>query len=238
MKASALPCPQSGAPLLERLINGGKVTRGYLGVLTCRTSRPVWQQQFNLPGQNGALVGDVLPDTPAEKAGIKSGDVIVAFNGKDVSDAARFAARGFPMRTRQSRHGEIDPRRRAKKLSPSRSANLPGSGGGNSDEQNNSDSDTSNTDALDGVTVADLDRDTRQELKIPDSVQGAIVTDVDAGFQLRRSRPAKRRRHRGNQPPARDRRGQRRETLQAGQGRPDSPQNLAAQRRHGRHAVS
>ena len=66
----------------------------------------------------------------------------------------------------------------------------PASVGGNSDEQNNSDSDTSTTDALDGVTVADLDHDVRQELKIPDSVQGAIVTDVaqdsnsaDAGLQ-------------------------------------------------------
>ena len=57
-------------------------------------------------------------------------------------------------------------------------ATLPGSPGGNSDGQNNSDSDTSTSDALDGVTVADLDRDVRQELKIPDSVQGAIVTDV------------------------------------------------------------
>jgi len=46
--------------------------------------------------------------------------------------------------------------------------------------QNGSDSDISKTDALDGVTVSDIDKDARQQLKIPDNIQGAIVTDVDA----------------------------------------------------------
>ena len=58
---------------------------------------------FNLPDQNGALVGDVFPDTPADKAGIKSGDVIVAFNGKDSHRRAQPAAGRFRMRTRNVR---------------------------------------------------------------------------------------------------------------------------------------
>src|SRR5208282_5623581 len=72
--------------VVEGLISGGRVTRGYLGVWP-EDITPGLAQDFNLSGQNGALVGDVMPDTPAEKAGIKAGDVIVAFNGKDVSDA-------------------------------------------------------------------------------------------------------------------------------------------------------
>ena len=56
---------------------------------------------------------------------------------------------------------------------------MPGQPGDNSDDQNGSNADNSTTDALDGVTVDNLDHDTRQELQIPDSVQGAVVTDVD-----------------------------------------------------------
>ena len=48
-----------------------------------------------------------------------------------------------------------------------------------SNDDNGSNSDHSKTDALDGVTVGDLDADARGQLKIPDDVQGALVTDVD-----------------------------------------------------------
>ena len=52
-----------------------------------RTSTPNLAKAFNLPDQNGALVGNVSPRDPAEKAGIKSGDIIIAFNGRDIPDA-------------------------------------------------------------------------------------------------------------------------------------------------------
>ncbi len=71
--------------VMERLISGGKVTRGYLGIH--------WQdinanlvQQFNLSSQSGVLVDNVVTNGPAGKAGIKSGDVIIAFNSKEVDD--------------------------------------------------------------------------------------------------------------------------------------------------------
>jgi serine protease Do len=173
---------------MESLIKGGRVTRGFLGLLNLEDITPEFQQQFNLPNQNGALVGDVLPGTPAEKAGIKAGDVIISFNGVDVPDvhglqlAVSQCEPGSPATVKLIRDGA------QRSLSVTLAA-LPGQGGSESD-QSNPDTDTSTTDALDGVTVADLDRDVRQELKIPDSVQGAVVTDVaqdsnsaDAGLQ-------------------------------------------------------
>ena len=164
---------------MERLINGGKITRGYLGI-SPQDITPGLQQEFNLPDENGALVGDVFPGTPAEKAGIKSGDVIIAFNGKNVSDAHDLQLTvsqcepGSPATVKLLRDG-------AQKNFTVTLAQLPGQAGDNSSVQNNSEADNSTTDALDGVTVDNLDRDARQELRIPDSVQGAIVTDVDSG---------------------------------------------------------
>jgi serine protease Do len=67
--------------VMERLISGGTVTRGYLGV-SLESLTPGLAESFNLPDQNGALVSEVLPGSPAQKAGIESGDVIVEFNGK------------------------------------------------------------------------------------------------------------------------------------------------------------
>jgi len=173
---------------MERLIKGGKVSRGFLGI-DLQDITPGLAQNFNLPNQNGALVGDVRPGTPAEKAGIKSGDVIVGFNGKDFSDAHELQLAVSQCEPGSSATVKLIRDGVEKNISVTLAA-LPASPGDNSDEQTGSDSDNSTTDALDGVTVADLDRDVRQELKIPDSVQGAIVTDVaqdsnsaDAGLQ-------------------------------------------------------
>ena len=55
--------------VMERLISGGKVVRGYLGIFSQDIDASL-AKSFNLPSQNGALVGNVFSNTPAEKAGM------------------------------------------------------------------------------------------------------------------------------------------------------------------------
>lgn len=73
--------------LIPQLVKHGKVTdRGYLGVQI----QPVTEElakSFNLPEEQGALVGNVLPGSPAEKAGIKRGDIIIEFDGQKIHKA-------------------------------------------------------------------------------------------------------------------------------------------------------
>ena len=71
--------------VLGQLKEKGKVTRGWLGVYIQRLT-PEMADSLSVPGKKGALVADVTKDGPAEKAGIRSGDVIVSFNGKEVND--------------------------------------------------------------------------------------------------------------------------------------------------------
>jgi serine protease Do len=71
-------------PLVPQLETKGEVTRGYLGV-TIQTITPALEKALKLQDQKGALVADVTKDSPAAQAGIQRGDVIVAFNGKDVA---------------------------------------------------------------------------------------------------------------------------------------------------------
>jgi serine protease Do len=72
-------------PLVPQLETKGSVTRGYLGV-TIQTITPALAKALKLQDQKGALVADVTPDSPAAKAGVQRGDVIVAYNGKEVAD--------------------------------------------------------------------------------------------------------------------------------------------------------
>ena len=69
--------------ILNDLKEKGTVTRGWLGVMIQKIS-PDLAESFNLDRTDGALVGDVIPNSPAEKAGIKRGDVIVRFDNHEV----------------------------------------------------------------------------------------------------------------------------------------------------------
>ena len=70
--------------VINQLKEHGKVVRGWLGVMI-QPVTPELAAQFKLDRPIGALVGEVSPGSPAEKAGIKPGDVIVEFNGKEIS---------------------------------------------------------------------------------------------------------------------------------------------------------
>jgi membrane-associated protease RseP (regulator of RpoE activity) len=67
--------------IMERIISDGKVTRGYLGV-KIQALTPELATQLKLSGQTGALVGEVTPNSPAEKAGLKKNDAIVEFDSE------------------------------------------------------------------------------------------------------------------------------------------------------------
>jgi serine protease Do len=71
--------------IMEQLIKEGRITRGWLGVLI-QPLTPELARQFGVKPGEGVVVGDVLEGGPAEKAGLKTGDVIQAVGGKPVTD--------------------------------------------------------------------------------------------------------------------------------------------------------
>jgi serine protease Do len=72
--------------LVPELESSGHVTRGWLGV-SIQTLTPELAQSLHVDPPHGALVADVTRDSPAAAAGIERGDVIVAYDGKDVADS-------------------------------------------------------------------------------------------------------------------------------------------------------
>jgi serine protease Do len=70
--------------VMKQLIKSGRVIRGWLGV-TVQELTPELAKRFGHEGTEGALVGEVLNESPAFKSGIKRGDIILEFGSKDVS---------------------------------------------------------------------------------------------------------------------------------------------------------
>jgi len=73
--------------VVEQLKADGKVSRAWLGVLIQDVNRDL-AESFDLDRPHGALVSRVMPDSPAEKAGLKAGDIIMAFNGKTIEHSS------------------------------------------------------------------------------------------------------------------------------------------------------
>jgi serine protease Do len=71
--------------LLPELVSKGTVTRGYLGVNIQEITEDL-AKSLGLSGPKGALVAEVVEGSPADKAGIKRGDVITGFGGKEIAD--------------------------------------------------------------------------------------------------------------------------------------------------------
>jgi len=72
--------------IASQLQDKGHVTRGWLGV-NIQEVTPELAKSFGLKESKGALVSQVVPNSPAEKAGIEQGDIILEFDGKEVSDS-------------------------------------------------------------------------------------------------------------------------------------------------------
>jgi serine protease Do len=123
-------------------------------------------------------VGDVVPRSPAEKAGIKSGDVILEVNNKVVADSLH-----LKLAVGRIKPGETVPvkiLRKGDTKTVDVTIKEQNKDGDEAKPEAEAESD-SGTDALQGVGVSDLDRQTRQELKVPATVKGAVISSVEEG---------------------------------------------------------
>jgi serine protease DegQ len=73
--------------VMEQLIRSGAVTRGWIGV-EVRDVTPELVESFHLQARNGAIIAGILRGSPADRAQVKPGDVLVGVNGRPVSDSA------------------------------------------------------------------------------------------------------------------------------------------------------
>jgi serine protease Do len=156
--------------VMESLIKTGKVIRGWLGV-HIQPLTPNLTKQFNLKEEKGVLVGDVVENSPAEKAGLQRGDVIVAFDGKDVSDVLslrNMVANTLPDKAvviNIIRDGQPETVRVTISETPEETQELSKS----FDNQ------------LKGVYVQTLTPELSKSMRITKRIQGVVITDIEEG---------------------------------------------------------
>lgn len=164
--------------VMDQLVTDGRVSRGYLGV-NIQPVTPELAKEFKLPDENGALVGGVQPGTPAAAAGLKEGDVITEFNGRKVSDSSQF--RVMVAQTRPKSKVTLKLIRDGKDRTITATlGTLPEELGGRQGGEPEGSTETTSG-ALDGVQLGDLDSRLRRQYDLPPEVEGALVTNVEAG---------------------------------------------------------
>jgi serine protease Do len=156
--------------VIEQIVDHGKVIRGYLGV-KIQGVDPDMAKAFGLTQGGGALIGDVTPGGPAEKAGLQRGDIVLKLNGSDVTGPDEFSLRISEMAPGSVAHLEVYRSGKSQEMNvvlgtypETGQPGAPAQGGGA---------------ALQGLHVENLIPGIAQQLGLPAGTTGVVVTDVD-----------------------------------------------------------
>jgi len=160
--------------ILPQLKEKGYVQRGYIGILPGEITKDL-AKSLNLPTTEGIFVQSVTPNNPADKAGIKEGDIIISFDGKEIKnleDLYSVVALSKPgvkttvkvIRDEEKKTLEITPEERPGEDVPVRDEP-------ERDEQ---------LDETLGMAVAPISPRVRRYFRIPSNLDGVIITKVKA----------------------------------------------------------
>lgn len=158
----------------DQLVKDGAVHRAQLGVAIQAVTHDI-ASQLGVDARSGALVSSVLPKSPAEAAGLKSGDVIVEFGGHAISDprSLQFAVEQAQIGKAQSLVVLRDGKR------VELSANLKEAPAESTSASNGSSQPGSQFQTF-GMGVSDLTADVAEKLGLKDST-GVVITSIESG---------------------------------------------------------
>jgi serine protease Do len=164
-------------------LRAGKISRGVIGVSISRD--PITKdlaKEFGLPNTNGAVVSSVAPNTPAKKAGLEPGDVIVEYNGRPVTDSDSLVS--MVVATKPGTTVPItiyrDNQRKTLSITPDELDLEAEANGGRSPRQNGPEREAPTATDF-GMQLEPITPEMSRGLDLPRGRGGAIVTDVDRG---------------------------------------------------------
>lgn len=168
--------------VIDQLMKYGKTRRGWIGVKVQTVTEDI-AKSLNMPSAGGAMVAEVTKDSPAAKAGIKAGDVILTFDGKKLSqmrqlprvvaeteidrDAPITYWRGGAERSATIKLGQLEKAEESGLID-----NAPTTTDAHSSEG------AVKVDSI-GLKVTPLTKDLRARFRVPDDVNGVVVMGLD-----------------------------------------------------------
>jgi serine protease Do len=155
--------------VMDSIISQGKVVRGWLGV-QIQTLTTDLAKQFNIKDENGVLLVDVVEGGPADKGGLKRGDVVVEYDGRKISDPFHFKI--MVAETKPGKQVPVGIIRDGNLLTANVTI-------GELPVEQQAVSKVATDNALKGVAVQDLTDEYRQKMNIGEKDKGVIVSNID-----------------------------------------------------------
>ena len=157
--------------IITKLLKDGKIERPWLGI----TFQPITEDMakgFNLDNSNGAIVSNIMKDSPAEKAGINIGDIIIKFNGTVLNNINQFprTVADSPLNTKIP----VEIIRKGKTINLNVTLEIPKKDPFNKDEE-----DVAVETSYHGIGVVNITKYIRKSYAVNDDVTGVLVTKVD-----------------------------------------------------------
>jgi serine protease Do len=166
--------------VMQSLREKGRVVRGYIGA-SVQPLTPELAEAMKLKGEpTGALVGEVAPKTPSEKAGIKTGDVITAVNGKKISDARELRLMIGSMAPSSKAQIQVNREGQTKTFDVELTEMPAGATEEGPEASPEESVQPEKTTVFGGVAVADITDDIRTALNLPKDIHGAVIAEIDA----------------------------------------------------------
>jgi serine protease Do len=160
---------------VDEIIKTGKVQHGYIGI-TMNDVTPENAQFFNLPDASGAVISQIVPDSPARHGGLERGDVLRELDGHKIINGSALQVAVSEMMPGTAidlgilRNGK--PETLHLTVGEFHNQNAEEAGNGGNGQGNNGKL---------GLALADLTPDVRQQLNVPEQVHGAAIQDVRPG---------------------------------------------------------
>jgi serine protease Do len=169
--------------VIDSLVKYKKVVRGWLGVSIQEVTSDL-AEEFSVKDLKGALVSGVMKGSPAEKAGIKQGDVILQFNGKTIEDTGHL--RNMVSQTPVGSRVKVAILRQKKELEmevviaelPKKMAEASGGEGDSGDAREEESA------LLSGMTVRELTPELARGFGLEEGEKGVVVIKVETGSRL------------------------------------------------------
>ena len=165
-------------PIVEQLRTHGKVERGWLGV-QIQSVTPDIAKSLGLAKAEGALVADVTKGSPAAKAGMKQGDVILNYDGHDIGQV-----RDLPIAVAETPVGQTAAIKIWRNEKPTSVQVKIGEMPDNVGQVATTEQPQEGKSATMGLKLSSLTPELRRQARVPKDVHGVIVTDVAAGSPL------------------------------------------------------
>jgi serine protease Do len=174
----AIPA-STARPVIEQLIKNGQVRRGWLGVRIQAVTEEI-AETLGLNEAKGALVATVIEGGPAEEAGIRAGDIVLEFDGKDVEEMRRLPR--IVAETDVDKSVDVVLWRDGRKESVKVKVGALSEGEEKMAARTSGKESEGSSEKIDdlGLTVAVIDDKLRERFEIDADTKGVVVTEVDA----------------------------------------------------------